>query len=1462
MGLMLGRRPAEGRRDLRLIEKQGLDLRAQDPARALECFDRVLVQDPDRVVSLRAAGRLLMKSRQGEDARPMWERLARLDRTDPEPHVQLARIHRQSGREAEADAEVRQALALAPHHAAAAALKASLESRRHAELPVADVAPPWSRLRRWLSEKAAAFGWRQARLPRLKFSPRPAAAQRAPLESPATRLLAQATRQADAGDREGLLLSLDLLLQLVGPTSQVTALMRRQRQLVVEAAPAPARSLDAAGSDRATSARLLEQAKRQADDGDRAGLLQSIDLLLAMRGPTPEISALVRRHRQLAAKAGPVRRRDAEGPDGATSARLLEQAKRQADDGDRAGLLQSIDLLLAMRGPTPEISALVRRHRQLAVKAGPGRLAPERATSETADAATSARLLAQADRQAEAGDRAGLLLSLNLLLELDGPTPRITALMRRQRQLAAEAAPRATRRFAEGPDPAVTERLLDQANRQADTRDRAGLMESIDLLLAQTGATPEISALVRRHRRLAKKAALTSPAFPVSEGVDDSIALRLLAQAGRQADAGDHDGLMLSLDLLLDLIGPTPQVTALMRRQGQIEDAADGRGAGRQSGDLRLIQQAREQAQAGLTADFVSTIETIVGLSGPSPELATLISEYRAMIEQAGARRLLMLVELSRAGPAAGARGVSGGGRDQEADPVLQQLGSDIQRGDVGPVSRDLELLARLATYDDRARGAVERHASWILERLSAQRATMSGRMLTAVEKRLIGIYAREPWVRQALARQRETAGESKQALRLYQDMADNEGGAAPALFHAATLAGALGDWPQAMGFARRAIAAAPDDRALVGGVAALFAERGRAEDAEACWRQADDAGPLRMWVRLGLVRLLETAKDQRPVADEALRTLRSVDLDRLSVAEQHYLIDIVRRLVQAQGRSVADLGLVEACANLDRNAPPSALRDWITASFDMARFDHQAALRRLDLALAGPTPGDGVMLDLHAEKALIYARHHLYGEALDELKQASGEVLRVNGHYGRRFELVNAVAALCPDAAVPLRYPECLIDVVLEETAARPMGYAPSARHLTMISGSLGQGGGERQTITVVRRILKDSRVRKLSLLVRSTHMRPNDDFFLDDARALPLDLTIYGADWLKRTNLAEALPEFADRPRLLAALDLMPHNLREEVTRLVRLLLDQKPQAVHIWQDIYQAALACVIVGVPHFFVHRGSLAPNYWAQNEYQTAVHFRPMRHTYRRLLERPDFVIANNSISGCETDRNWLGWPDPAPFQVVYNAVDFSQLGVHTGRNFDLRREIGVPDDVNLVGGSFRIMPVKRPMYWIEAARRIREAVPGTHFLIIGDGDMTDEVAAYAAEHGFSDALHLPGRVSNVGDWYRAMDVKLLTSEREGIPNALIEAQHFGVPIIATAVGGIHEAIDIGKTGYVVSGDEGPGVYADKMIEVLLDRDWHDRARLLAPDFVHDKFSLDRVLDRLMAYYGIDATVDG
>ena len=246
----------------------------------------------------------------------------------------------------------------------------------------------------------------------------------------------------------------------------------------------------------------------------------------------------------------------------------------------------------------------------------------------------------------------------------------------------------------------------------------------------------------------------------------------------------------------------------------------------------------------------------------------------------------------------------------------------------------------------------------------------------------------------------------------------------------------------------------------------------------------------------------------------------------------------------------------------------------------------------------------------------------------------------------------------------------------------------------------------------------------------------------------------------------------------------------------------------------------------------------------------------MRHTYRRLLERPDFVILNNSLSGCRTDQAWTGWTDPKPFQAVYNAIDFDLLGPNCGRNRELRKSLGVAEDAPMIGGSFRIMPVKRPLWWIEAAYNIRQAIPNAQFLIIGDGDLTEAVASFASRRGFRNALHLPGRVINVGDWYRAMDLMLMTSEREGIPNSIIEAQHFGVPIVAPNVGGIAEALEDGRTGHLIPADEGPSGYARKVIEVLKNPEWYQSAQLRAQEFVHTKFSLGTVLDKLVQYYGI------
>ena len=495
--------------------------------------------------------------------------------------------------------------------------------------------------------------------------------------------------------------------------------------------------------------------------------------------------------------------------------------------------------------------------------------------------------------------------------------------------------------------------------------------------------------------------------------------------------------------------------------------------------------------------------------------------------------------------------------------------------------------------------------------------------------------------------------------------------------------------------------------------------------------------------------------------------------------------------------------------------------------------------------------------VDLRAEIALLHARFYLFGEAHAALRAVPPEVLGAHTYYRRSLEMVDPTVALCGERA-DLRYPECLIDVILEEVAADPISYEPRQGHVVTVSSTLGQGGGERQTLTVLERMAGDPRLERAALYVRSV-TREDQRFFLPAARKLPIELTIYGENWTTRSDLAAEAPELARRPRLAAAVELLPQNLREDLIRLFKRFREERPQAVHLRQDLFGGALACAVAGVPRFFVHRGSLSPDRWEHNRLQAQIYIRPMRHTYRRLLaHRPDFVIVNNSRMGGDGDRAWTEWPDPARFRVIYNAIAFDQLGTETGRNVLLRERLGVPADAFVVGGAFRFVPVKRPMLWIEVARRVAEACPAAHFLIIGDGEMRAEVVAHAERHGFAERLHLPGRVSDVGNWFRAMDLQLLTSEREGLPNVLIEAQHVGVPAVSADVGGAGETIEPGVTGILVPPDAGAEAFADAVLSAIRDPAWHAAARARAPVFVHETFDADRVVDQIMELYGIDA----
>jgi len=125
---------------------------------------------------------------------------------------------------------------------------------------------------------------------------------------------------------------------------------------------------------------------------------------------------------------------------------------------------------------------------------------------------------------------------------------------------------------------------------------------------------------------------------------------------------------------------------------------------------------------------------------------------------------------------------------------------------------------------------------------------------------------------------------------------------------------------------------------------------------------------------------------------------------------------------------------------------------------------------------------------------------------------------------------------------------------------------------------------------------------------------------------------------------------------------------------------------------------------------------------------------------------------------------------------------------------EARKELGLPKDGLLVGWMARVTSVKNPQLLLDVAALLPEVT----FVMAGGGDLLDEIAAKAPSNvkviGWADASL----------FWSAVDLAISTSDNEGMPIALIEAQLAGVPVIATDVGSNSEVIEDGVTGIVTA----------------------------------------------------------
>lgn len=176
---------------------------------------------------------------------------------------------------------------------------------------------------------------------------------------------------------------------------------------------------------------------------------------------------------------------------------------------------------------------------------------------------------------------------------------------------------------------------------------------------------------------------------------------------------------------------------------------------------------------------------------------------------------------------------------------------------------------------------------------------------------------------------------------------------------------------------------------------------------------------------------------------------------------------------------------------------------------------------------------------------------------------------------------------------------------------------------------------------------------------------------------------------------------------------------------------------------------------------------------------------------------------------------------PGQFVTIPSGVDLKALPRPGETRAAVRKAMGVADDAPLVGTVARLVPVKGLAYLLDGTRRILESAPEVTLLIVGDGDLRDELESRARALGVGGRVRFVGFREDAARWIAALDVFVLPSINEGMGRVLVQAMALEVPVVASRVGGMPEVTGDGDAGILVPPRD-PAAIAEAVARLLGD----------------------------------------
>jgi len=279
--------------------------------------------------------------------------------------------------------------------------------------------------------------------------------------------------------------------------------------------------------------------------------------------------------------------------------------------------------------------------------------------------------------------------------------------------------------------------------------------------------------------------------------------------------------------------------------------------------------------------------------------------------------------------------------------------------------------------------------------------------------------------------------------------------------------------------------------------------------------------------------------------------------------------------------------------------------------------------------------------------------------------------------------------------------------------------------------------GGAERATVSLLRGLKE--RGHDVLLLC-------NDELVASESRSrgVPAELCVVGGDIA------------------------LPHAFR-----LARVLRRRRPDAfiVGTYKKLFLASLGARMAGVPRVIARVG-LESDTPRSMKYRTAL----------RLWV--DGVVVNGQRMASAFSSIGL---DSSRIRVIWNSVNAHHAPADPMK---LRQDLGIPANQFLIGTVARLARQKR----IDRLLEVTALLPEVICLIAGDGTRKQELEEKARSLDVEERVRFLGHRDDVGDVMAALDVFVMTSDTEGLSNAMLEAMSYALPVVSTNVSGAEDAL--------------------------------------------------------------------